>query len=204
MKKSSPKIFVVLFTTGLVFLFLSTVASAHEGHKKKVLAQTQTSSAPQTSSIQSIEESRETEEETPPESMRSKEEIMRMAVAAHMHNKIVHFPFALGLVGALFLLLSFKWPQYRSGARLLLLLAAIAAIAAYFTGRAQEEPFEKGEMEPFLEIHKNLGISSAVLLWVGVGLSGLSQYKKLLIAYAILLIICIGVTGFFGGILAHS
>ena len=59
-------------------------------------------------------------------------------------------------------------------------------------------------MEPFLELHKNVGISTAVMLWVGVGLSGLSQYKKLLAVYAILLIILVSVTGFFGGILAHG
>lgn len=206
MRKSIPKITLVLLLTAISIFCLSNVASAHAGHKKK--EQTQTSPAAQTSvgttTMQSVEESREAETKSPPEPMRSKEEIMREAMPEHMHNKIVHFPLALGFAGALFLLLSFKWPQYRSGARLLLLLAAVAAIAAYFTGRAQEEPFEKGEMEPFLELHKNAGISTAVMLWVGVGLSGFSQYKMLLAVYAILLIILVSVTGFFGGILAHG
>ena len=203
---SIPKI-AVLFTC-LSFLFLSTVANAHEGHKKKAPAQTQTSPAAQTvpgsGTMQSIQESGETEEKTPSEPMRSKEEIMKEAIPAHVHNKIVHFPFALGIAGAIFLLLSFKWPQYRPGARLLLLLAAIAAIAAYFTGRAQEEPFEKGEMEPFLEAHKNSGIASAITLWVGVILTTWVQNRTLLIIYAIILLFLLGATGFFGGILAHS
>ena len=142
MRKSIPKITLVLLLTAISIFCLSNVASAHAGHKKK--EQTQSSPAAQTSvgttTMQSVEESREAETKSPPEPMRSKEEIMRETMPEHMHNKIVHFPLALGFAGALFLLLSFKWPQYRSGARLLLLLAALAAIAAFFTGRAQEEP----------------------------------------------------------------
>jgi uncharacterized membrane protein len=206
MKKSIPKISVVLLLTSISIFCLSNVASAHAGHKKK--EQTQTSPAAQTSvgttTMQSVEESREAEAKSPAEPMRSKEEIMRQAMPEHMHNKIVHFPFALGLTGAFFLLLSFKWPQYRSGARLLLLIAAAAAIAAYFTGRAQEEPFEKGEMEPFLEAHKNSGIASAITLWVGVILTTWVQNRTLLIIYAIILLFLLSATGFFGGILAHG
>jgi uncharacterized membrane protein len=209
MKMSIPKLFVVLFT-GFTFLFLSRVASSHEGHKKKKPVQTQTQTLPSsqtvgTTTMQSIQESGESDEKSSTtEPMRSKEEIMKEAIPAHIHNKIVHFPFALGIAGSIFLLISFKWPQYRSGARLLLILAAIAAIAAYFTGRAQEEPFEKGEMEPFLEAHKNSGIASAIFLWTGVLLTTWVENRTLLTIYALILLFLLSATGFFGGILAHG
>jgi len=64
---------------------------------------------------------------------------VRDALFQHLHNKIVHFPLALGVAAALLLILSARWPQYWPAARLLLFLAAAAAIGAYFSGRVQEE-----------------------------------------------------------------
>jgi uncharacterized membrane protein len=121
-----------------------------------------------------------------------------------VHNKIVHFPLALGLTGALLILLSSKWPQYQPAARLLLILAALSAIPAYFTGQAQSEPFEGKELESILELHEAMGITTAIMLWIGVVLNKIPKLQRWLWIYAILISLVLGVTGFLGGILAHS
>ncbi len=195
----------VKVTLGFAILAFAVDVSAHTGHKKKQEPQTKPlQTIVTTEPVQDVEKSPEPEEMQAMEVNRDQKEIMKEAITSHLHNKIVHFPLALGLAGALLILLGYKWPQYQSASRVLLLLAAMLAIAAYFTGRAQEEPFEKGEMAPFLEAHKNQGITTAVMLWIGVFLTGFSQYKKLLALYAIVLLLLISLTGFFGGILAHG
>jgi uncharacterized membrane protein len=188
----------------LVFVFALNL-SAHTGHKKKPEPQ----SSPSTQTSSGATETQPMEQlplatEPVPELERDEQTIMKEAIASHLHNKIVHFPLALGLAGAILILLGHKWPQYLPAARLLLVIAALCGVAAYFTGRAQEEPFEEGEMKPFLEWHRTLGITTGVVLWIGVLLTSFSQYKKLLLFYAIVLLILISATGFLGGILAHG
>jgi uncharacterized membrane protein len=204
--RQHSRILVVKSFFMLAILIFAAGVSAHTGHKKK--SQTQTSALPQTSEStpppQNVEEPPQSDIKPTAEPGRDEREIMKEAVASHMHNKIVHFPLALGFAAAIFFLLGAKWPEYRTSARLLLVMAAVFAIAAYFTGRAQEEPFEEGEMKPFLELHRNMGITTAIVLWVGVLLTSLSQNKKLTLLYAIILLLLVGVTGFFGGILAHG
>ena len=188
----------------LVFVFALN-SSAHTGHKKKPEPQ----SSPSTQTSSGITETQPMEQlplatEPVPELERDEQTIMKEAIASHLHNKIVHFPLALGLAGAILILLGHKWPQYLPAARLLLVIAALCGVASYFTGRAQEEPFEEGELKNFLEIHKNLGIATTVTLFIGVVLTGFRKHEKLLIAYAIVLLILVSATGFFGGILAHG
>ena len=188
----------------LVFVFALNL-SAHTGHKKKPEPQsspsTQTSSG--TTETQPMEQlPLATEPVSEPE--RDEQTIMKEAIASHLHNKIVHFPLGFGLASAILLLLAYKWPQYQPAARVLLILGALCGVAAYFTGRAQEEPFEEGEMRNFLEIHKNLGITTTVFLFLGAILTGMTQYRKLILLYAVILIVVLGATGFLGGILGHG
>jgi uncharacterized membrane protein len=128
----------------------------------------------------------------------------RQHVWAHMHNKIVHFPIALGLMGAVLTLLSRRWPHYGAAARLLIVVAALFALAAYFAGRAQEEPFEGSELEEVLEWHERLGVATTVLLWLGVVIGWAPPARRWLWVWALLVLVLIPVTGFFGGILAHA
>jgi len=121
-----------------------------------------------------------------------------------MHNKIVHFPIALGLMGAVLTLLSRRWPHYGAAARLLIGVAALFALAAYFAGRAQEEPFEGSELEEVLEWHERLGVATTVLLWLGIVISWAPPARRWLWIWALLILVLIPVTGFFGGILAHA
>ena len=107
---------------------------------------------------------------------------------------MVYFRVALGLAGALLILLGSKWPHYQPAARLLLILAALSAIAAYFTGQAQEEPFEGKELASILELHETMGITTAIMLWIGVALNKIPKAQRWLWIYAILLSLVIGVT----------
>ena len=129
---------------------------------------------------------------------------LRDALFEHLHNKIVHFPLALGCAAALLLLLSYRWPQYWPAARLLLFLAAAAAVAAYFSGQAQEEPFEDGPLNAYFERHERLGKISGIALWAGVALSFVPRARRWLWLYALLLVALLSATGFLGGILSHT
>ncbi len=130
--------------------------------------------------------------------------LWREQLFAHMHNKIVHFPIALGLMGAVLAILSRRWSHYESAARLLIGLAALFALAAYFAGEAQKDPFEGSELEAVLEWHERLGVATTVVLWLGVVVSLTPPARRWLWVWALLVFVLIPVTGFFGGILAHS
>jgi uncharacterized membrane protein len=129
---------------------------------------------------------------------------MRDAVLTHLHNKIVHFPLAVGLTAALFLVVSRRWPQYWPAARLLLLLAALGAAAAYFSGQAQAEDFEGGPLREWLERHESLGEASGIALWLGLAAAFLPNARRWMWVYALLLAALLSATGFLGGILSHS
>jgi uncharacterized membrane protein len=126
------------------------------------------------------------------------------AFTGHMHNKIVHFPLALGLAAAVILLIAPRWPAYEPAARLLLIAAALAAVAAYFSGQAQHEPFEDSPFHSVVELHETLGIVTALTLWTGVALTFWPRARRLMPVYAILLILALACTGFLGGVLSHS
>ena len=87
-----------------------------------------------------------------------------------IHPAIVHFPIALTAVGALsaivYLVLRREWIRWF--APVLLSLALLSAVAAYFSGKAAEDRAEKlGVPEAAIEQHEETG------LW-GLGLTGLA------------------------------
>jgi hypothetical protein len=128
--------------------------------------------------------------------------IIKEAMWSHMHNKIIHFPLALGVTASVLILFARQRPGMLPTIRVLLIVAALFAVAAYFTGKAQEEPFEEGEMHEFVEWHQWFGIASGVCLFAGVFIS--SKAKNLLMPYALTQLVLLSVTGFLGGILAHG
>ena len=128
----------------------------------------------------------------------------RTAFTGHLHNKIVHFPLALGLAAAVLFLVSPRWPAYEPAARVLLIAAALAAVAAYFSGGAQEEPFEDSPFHSVVELHETFGITTAITLWIGVALTFWARARRFLPIYGLLLILLLSATGFLGGVLSHS
>ncbi len=125
-------------------------------------------------------------------------------VFEHLHNKLIHFPIGFGLAGILFLFLALKWEEFDRPAQIMLILGGIFAILSYFTGENQEEPFEKGILEPILEAHETLGILTSISLWLGVIFSFVPKIRKFLWIWGIVLLVLISLTGFYGGLLAHG
>lgn len=126
------------------------------------------------------------------------------AFTGHLHNKIVHFPLAFGLAAAAIFIVAPRWPAYEPAARVLLIVAALAAVAAYLTGGAQEEPFEDSPFHSVVELHEKFGIGSAIALWIGVALTFWARARRFLPIYGLLLILLLSATGFLGGVLSHS
>lgn len=128
----------------------------------------------------------------------------RAAMFHHPHNKIVHFPIALGSMGALLLLLSYRWPQFGAGARLLLVLAALSAWMAVRSGEAQEADLEGGELGAWLGRHEDFGKWTAWALSLTAILALIKQARAVHWLLALIVLGLVSYTGFLGGILAHT
>ncbi len=122
----------------------------------------------------------------------------------HMHNKLVHFPLALGCFGLFFLLLTLKWPGFLASARLSLVTALITGLAALTTGGAMEEHFVPGPKAETFEAHERFAQGSMVLLALALLLSFMPSLRKVWWLVALLGIGALLFTGGLGGVLAHT
>jgi uncharacterized membrane protein len=129
---------------------------------------------------------------------------MKEGALDHMHNKIVHFPIALGFFGAIFLLLSFRYPSYKWPARVLLFFAGAFAVAALFTGEAQEAAFDGTSFQAVLAWHEKAAKVSLVLIWGAFLLSFFEVTRKFFWLYALVLFWFLLTAGTLGGVLAAS
>jgi uncharacterized membrane protein len=190
----------------ILILFEALPVLAHQGHHKKPQSQTNMPppSATQTMQTQPVATHAEDHEMQSDETSQNRDPktIMKEAMWSHMHNKIIHFPLALGVTASVLMLFARKRPGMLPTIRVLLIIAALVAVGAYFTGKSQEEPFEKGEMHEFVEWHQWFGIASGVCLWAGIFVS--AKPNNLMVPYALTQLVLLGVTGFLGGILAHG
>ena len=128
----------------------------------------------------------------------------RDALTGHLHNKVVHFPLAFGLAAGVMLLVAPRWPAYEPAARVLLVIAALLAVVAYFSGQAQEGAFEDSPFHSVVELHETFGTVSGLTLAAGVALSFWSAARRFMPVYGLLLIGVLACTGFLGGVLSHS
>jgi hypothetical protein len=126
------------------------------------------------------------------------------ALLDHPHNKIVHFTIVLALVGALLLWLPRRSPELVAAARLLVWAAAAAAIAAYFTGQAQHEPFEGEPKEWLMRVHRNWGIATGIAMLAWAGLVAWRPASRAGAWWGLLVSILVGVVSFLGGLVAHG
>jgi uncharacterized membrane protein len=129
--------------------------------------------------------------------------LFKVAIPSHLHNKVVHFPIALGIVGALFLLAGMKFEQFKSPGRWLLFLAALSSIVAVITGHAQEDDVEGAAMKHIMEVHEGIGTGLAIGLWLTWILSFMKSSYAWLWVLLILLVGALAVEGTLGGVLAH-
>ena len=206
----------------LSLVVAAPLVSAHEGHKKKPSPSPTAAAAvsgagegesPRPEASPSGAPEAEPASEAAPSTVEAPTEEVpnplrpfpwKNALTEHLHNKIVHFPLAFGLAAALILLVGPRYPVYEPTARVLLVAAGLAGIAAFFTGRLQREPFEDTAMHQVLVIHQFLGIATTLTLWVGAVLTGREGARKAWRLYALLLLAVLSATGLFGGLMSHG
>jgi uncharacterized membrane protein len=126
------------------------------------------------------------------------------ALFEHMHNKLVHFPIALGLAAAVILLGRARWAAYQPVAAALLAVAAVFGMAAYLSGGAQAGPFMGTPTEALVKQHATQGTLTAILLIAGAVLTRVRAAQRWLWLYALFLILAISFTGLLGGLVAHG
>ena len=127
----------------------------------------------------------------------------KAALVSGLHNKVVHFTIALGMAGAILLLLSYRWPQFGPGARLLLVVAALSSWVAVRSGLAQEADLEGGGLDLWLERHENFGKWTAGALTLTAVVVLVKRARPVHWLFAIVVLGLLSLTGFLGGILAH-
>jgi uncharacterized membrane protein len=128
--------------------------------------------------------------------------VIKASASSHNHNKIVHFPVALGLAGVFFGLLAYKFQSLRSHSRWMLFLAGIGAILAVLSGLAAAENVEPAAQE-VLKAHRGQGLITCGLIWLAWILSFVESARKWHWVLLLFLGVVICGTGLMGGALAH-
>ncbi len=126
------------------------------------------------------------------------------SVREHVHNKLVHFPLALGLVACLFWLLSSKQPEFQSPAKLVLVLSATTGLLAVITGENQKQVFQDSPLVEIMQWHEKIGFFSLFLLVTGSLWQWFQSFRKFIWVYVGLMVFALLFTGFLGGLLSHS
>jgi uncharacterized membrane protein len=90
-----------------------------------------------------------------------------MISATHLHAMVIHFPIALILVGFLseIIALLSKKEFFSNAAFYLLLLGAIGATVAYFSGSYAGEGIEEGPLAAPMELHEQ---AATITLWLAI------------------------------------
>ena len=122
----------------------------------------------------------------------------------HIHNKLVHFPLALGLLACLFWLLSFKHHEFQISAKLMLVLGAATGLLAILTGENQKQVFQDSPLVEIMQWHEKIGFLSFFLLLSGSVWQFFQSFRKFVFLYTAILILCLLFVGFLGGFISHS
>jgi uncharacterized membrane protein len=125
------------------------------------------------------------------------------ALFEHIHNKIIHFPIVLAVVAFLFAVLGYKDDRYQFVIKIMLLIAGVFAIVAFFSGTNQIDPFLGDPKEWLANTHRLFGIASAIFIWLWYLCLVVKPLKKYTWFFAIITVILVSITGLFGGVLAH-
>jgi uncharacterized membrane protein len=121
----------------------------------------------------------------------------------HIHNKIIHFPIVLAVVAFLFAVLGYKDDSYQLVIKIMLIIAGVFAIVAFFSGTNQIDPFIGDPKEWLANTHRLFGIASAISIWIWYLCLVVKPLKKFTWIFAIITVILISLTGLYGGVLAH-
>ncbi len=136
-----------------------------------------------------------------------KEEPMKLnpseQIFEHMHNKIVHFPIALGLFAFFLSLLNFKLKNYNSAILISVLIALLFSIVAFITGKNQSEPFIGTAKEWIVELHQNIGLALIINFFIWTIFLFVEKLKKYSWLIGLIAFILILTAAFLGGVIAH-
>lgn len=121
----------------------------------------------------------------------------------HIHNKIIHFPIALLVVAFILTLIGWKDGKFNTTIMILVFIAGLFAIAAYFTGTAQEEAFEGTPQEWLVEQHETFGIITLISTWIWFVFLAVKSIRKYAWIIGLIVFVIVSLTGFYGGVLAH-
>ncbi len=131
------------------------------------------------------------------------EEITLALAFEHLHNKIVHFPIALGIVLFIFMIVGYKQEVCFRASKIVVLLGLVFAIAAVFAGLNQAEAFEGKKMYEIVVIHRTFGFlvlaNYLVMTWAIFS----RQSTKVQLIISAVLALLISAAGFYGGIVSH-
>ncbi|MEW6506190.1 MAG: hypothetical protein AB1432_00435 [Bacteroidota bacterium] len=194
--------------TFICLLLLATVAFPHGGkeHKKEktVKVDTLTIVGKDTIAINGISKIIH-KQKNEPELI--KEEPMKLnpseQIFEHMHNKIVHFPIALGLFAFFLSLLNFKWKNYNSAILISVLVALLFSIVAFITGKNQSEPFIGTAKEWIVELHQNIGLALIINFFIWTIFLFIDKLKKYAWLVGLIAFILILSAAYLGGVIAH-
>jgi len=199
-------------------LIIASVLYAHEDHKKKkveVKPDTLTIVDGDTIAINGIpadkimadhqaetngEDMQEAEEESEEEEIN---EVTLEAAFEHIHNKVIHFPIALTVIGLLLMVLGYKDDKYWGALKIIIPSAALLTIVSVLSGLNQAEPFVGTSAYSLVETHELLGygVLASIILW-SVTLY-VEKLKKYVWAVTILTFLLVSAAGLYGGVIAH-
>ena len=193
----------------LFLLLFTTAVSPHGGkdHKKEkmgTMQDTVTMVGKDTIAVNGIAVGKAVKQEKTVE-MKEPEFILKPGeqMFAHLHNKIVHFPLALGAFAFLLTLINFKWKNFDSAILISVLVALLFSIGAFITGKNQSEPFIGTAKEWIVELHQTFGLAVLINLFVWTIFLIIDKLKKYAWIVGLIAFILILTAGFLGGVIAH-
>ncbi len=121
----------------------------------------------------------------------------------HLHNKMVHFPIALGVFAFLLTMINFKWKNFDSAILISVLVAFLFSIGAFITGKNQAEPFAGTAKEWIVELHQTFGLTALISFFVWTIILIIDKLKKYAWIIGLITFLLILAAGFLGGVIAH-
>ena len=131
------------------------------------------------------------------------EEISLSSLFEHVHNKLIHFPIAFGILLFIFALIGYKQEVCHRASKIIVVLGILATIAAIIAGLSQTTPFEGKEIYSVVELHRNIGFLLLGLYLVTGWAIFTRKSTTLQLILTGLLVLVIGAVGFYGGVIAH-
>ncbi len=131
-------------------------------------------------------------------------DVLKESVRGHWHNKLVHFPVALGIFGCLFFIAALKWPNYLWPSRVLLGAAVLIGLPSMKTGEMAEELIEGTSLHTTLEWHETSAKVMLGLLLATLILSFFPSFKKWSWLVALAACGAVAFAGALGGALASA